>query len=91
MDAGITGSLGRHYEVYRQLGNREPSTAIEAQAVIENIRVEKGHLDADTLRELDTLTQRTRETILKIVKSKRETEADYTTKYTPSSHLGTTH
>lgn len=64
MDEEAPGEYGRLYEVYKQLGTREPSTADEAQAVVEYIRAEKGHLDDGALRELDTVSPRTRERLL---------------------------
>jgi hypothetical protein len=73
--------VSRHRDVFKQLGNREPTTAIEAQAIIENIRAKKGHLDDRALQEVNTLSPEVRETILRIVESNRETEAAYTTKY----------
>jgi hypothetical protein len=81
MEVEHAGDLSRLYNVFAQLGNREPSTLIEAQAVIENIRAEKGHLDEETSRELDKLPPRSRERLLRIVELKQETEAAYTTKY----------
>jgi hypothetical protein len=77
------GHLSGHWDVFKQLGDREPTTAIEAQAVIENIRAEKGHLDDQAVQEVNTLSRPVRETILRIVELKRETEAAYTTKYDP--------
>jgi hypothetical protein len=51
-------------EVLQRLGNREPSTTVEANAVIENIRNLKGHLDEKTRAEIDTLSAHGQETIL---------------------------
>ncbi|KAH7082057.1 hypothetical protein FB567DRAFT_581505 [Paraphoma chrysanthemicola] len=79
MDGDAPGEFGRLYEIYKQLGSREPSTVEEAQAVIEYIRAEKGHLDDGALRELDTVSPRTRERLLRIVQLKQESEAAYTT------------
>jgi hypothetical protein len=81
MGDDLVGSLSRHCDVFRQLGDREPVTSTEAQAVIENIRAEKGYLDDETLQELNTLGSRTKERLLRIINLKRETEAAYTTKY----------
>ena len=80
MDNDFVSALNKHCDVFKDLGDREPLTPIEAQAVIENIRAEKGHLDRETLRELHTLGQRSQERLLRVVKLKRETEAAYTTK-----------
>jgi small-conductance mechanosensitive channel len=85
MNNELTGALGRLGDVYRQLGTREPTNAIEAQAVIENIRAEKGYLDEETLQDLQNLSEQSRDRLLRIVKLKRETEAAYTTKYDGST------
>jgi hypothetical protein len=81
MNGDIVSALSKHCEVFKELGDREPLNTIEAQAVIENIRAEKGHLDEETLREVHTLGSRIQERLLRIVQLKRETEAAYTTKY----------
>jgi hypothetical protein len=77
------GHLSGHWDVFKQLGDREPTTAIEAQAFIENIRAEKGHLDDRAVQEVNTLSPQVRERILRIVESKREIEAKYTMEYDP--------
>lgn len=74
-------ALGRYSDVLAQLGDREPSSLIEAQAVIENIRAEKGYLDNETLQDLRTINEQSRKKILHLVQLKRETEAAYTTRY----------
>ncbi|KAF2023979.1 hypothetical protein EK21DRAFT_118224 [Setomelanomma holmii] len=75
MDSANAGNLSRLYGVFEKLGDREPTTLEEAQAVIENISAEKGHLDKDTLRGLESLPPRSRERLLRIV----ELKAKYTT------------
>lgn len=80
MENKLLNSLNKLGGIFRQLGDREPTTAVEAQAVIENIRAEKGHLDKEVVQELHTNSQRTQDVIFNIVKLKRETEAAYTTK-----------
>jgi hypothetical protein len=45
------------------------------------IRAEKGHLDDETLQELNILDARTKERLLRIINLKRETEAAHTTRY----------
>ena len=74
-------SLGRHSDVLAQLGDREPASLIETQAVIENIRTEKGYLDSETLQDLHQINEQSRKKILHLVKLKRETEAANTTRY----------
>jgi hypothetical protein len=85
MDDDLVGSCSKLNAVFRQLGHREPVNPIEAQAVIENIREEKDYLDDEILRDLHKLGQRSQDRLLRIVRSKRETEAAYTTKYAISS------
>lgn len=63
-----------------QLGDREPASLIEAQAVIENIRAEKGYLDSETLQDLRQISEQSQKKILNLAKLKRETEAAYTTR-----------
>ena len=74
-------SLGRHSDVLAQLGDREPASLIETQAVIENIRTEKGYLDSETLQDLHKIPEQSRKKVSQLVKLKRETEAAYTTRY----------
>jgi hypothetical protein len=81
MDGDLARSLSRDCDVFRQLGDHEPANLTEAQAVIENIRAEKGHLDDETLQELNILDARTKERLLRMINLKRETEAAYTTRY----------
>lgn len=78
MNSDIGDAFTRHSEIYSNLGNREPQTSIEAQAVIEHIRAEKGHLDQESLDQLHTLSPHVEERLLRIVNAKRETEAAYT-------------
>ena len=72
--------LDRLYDIYKELGTREPSTLEQAQAISKNIRAEKGHLDEDALQELDTISLRNREKFLRIVQLKQESTAVYTTR-----------
>ncbi|KAH8704618.1 hypothetical protein GQ44DRAFT_777898 [Phaeosphaeriaceae sp. PMI808] len=74
----LVGAFNRHGEVFRKLGDKEPSTRVEAQAVIENIRAEKGYLDEETLQELSTLRQQSQDRLHRIIELKRQTEAAYT-------------
>jgi hypothetical protein len=73
--------VGRHTAVLAQLGDREPSTLLEAKAIIEGIRAEKGYLDADTMDDLSSIRAQSRDNILRIVEQKRETEAAYTKRF----------
>ncbi|KAJ4304776.1 hypothetical protein N0V90_000304 [Kalmusia sp. IMI 367209] len=68
----------KHKEILEELGSREPATTLEAQAVLESIRIAKGYLDEETLQDLYTIRDRSRRTILDLVEKSRETEAAYT-------------
>ncbi|ORY18241.1 hypothetical protein BCR34DRAFT_596464 [Clohesyomyces aquaticus] len=78
MEADNAILVGRHREILEQLGDREPSTILEAQAVLEGIRAEKGYLDLDTLQDLASIRAQSRNNILRIIEQKKETEAAYT-------------
>ncbi|KAF2183099.1 hypothetical protein K469DRAFT_690218 [Zopfia rhizophila CBS 207.26] len=71
----------RHRAVLEGLGDREPSTVLEAQAVIESIRAEKGYLDEETLQDLNSIRDSSRQNILRIIEQKQEMEAAYTRRY----------
>ena len=43
-------------DVFKRLGNKEPSNQFEMQAVLAQIRTTKGHLSEDTLRGIETLS-----------------------------------
>ena len=75
--SGLTFHSKLH-EVLERLGDRKPSTTHEANAVIEHIRISKGHLDEETRSELDTPSAHGRENILRYYKRGRKTEAAYT-------------
>ncbi|KAJ4360929.1 uncharacterized protein N0V89_001498 [Didymosphaeria variabile] len=60
------------------LGDQEPLTMFEAQAVLESIRVEKGYLDEETLGDVQAMRNRSRQTITRFVDKAREMEAAYT-------------
>lgn len=78
MDENNLSVVTRHGNVLESLGDREPTTVLEAQAVIENIRAEKGYLDPETAQHLNALPPRSRQNISRIIARKRETEAAYT-------------
>ena len=50
-------------DVFKMLGNKEPSNQFEMQAVLAQIRTTKGHLSEDTLRSIETLDLRSRDEI----------------------------
>lgn len=70
MDSELPDSLNKHGDTFKQLGDREPTTAIEAQSVVENIRADKGHLDDEVLQELRGNSRHTQDVIFNIVKLK---------------------
>ena len=65
-------------EILKNLGQEEPTTRIEAQALLERIRADKGYLDEETLCELRALPERNRAKILRVAEKSRETQAAYT-------------
>ena len=67
-------------EILEKLGENEPTTVSEALAVLENIRCSKGFLDDDTVRALQTIPDRNRDMVMRLVEQARETEAAYTTR-----------
>lgn len=81
MNDGTLHSLARHRAILDELGDREPTTIHEAQAILEDIRSGKGYLDQETLHHLSTMPARSRQQIERIVNTKKETEAAYTKRY----------
>lgn len=73
--------LTQHGAVLDQLGDREPSTIQEAQAVLEDIRARKGILDDETVYHLNFIPERNRRLIQRNLDALRETEAAYTRRY----------
>ena len=76
-----SASFGRHRNVFENLGDDEPSTFLEAQAVIENIRADKGHLDATTMRDVNEMPARSRQKIMYNMEKIRDMEAAFTKRY----------
>jgi hypothetical protein len=75
----------KHKEVLEKLGDREPSTEFEAQAVLEGIRASKGYLDEETLQDISRMRESSRQHIQGIVDSFQETVAAYTKRYSSGS------
>jgi hypothetical protein len=75
----------KHKEVLEKLGDREPSTELEAQAVLEGIRASKGYLDEETLQDISRMRESSRQHIQGIVDSFQETVAAYTKRYSSGS------
>jgi hypothetical protein len=71
----------KHKDVLEKLGDREPMTELEAQAVLEDIRASNGYLDEETLQDLSKMRDSSRQYIQRIVNSFRETAAAYTKRY----------
>ncbi|KAF2637273.1 hypothetical protein P280DRAFT_509902, partial [Massarina eburnea CBS 473.64] len=78
MDNDRLASASRHKEVLRELGHREPSTVLQAQAVLESIRSRKGYLDETTLSHLESLPEDSRRRVLDAVARTRELEGRFT-------------
>ncbi|KAF2654846.1 hypothetical protein K491DRAFT_599984 [Lophiostoma macrostomum CBS 122681] len=74
----VLAGVGQHRDILERLGENEPSTKLEAQAIIEGIRADKGYLDEDTMQDLENVRARSRETIMRVIEQKREMEASYT-------------
>lgn len=93
MERDNTLLVGRLQDVLDALGDREPSTRLEAQAVTEKIRLSKGHLDEEVRSDLENLQPRNRNIMLGFVERNREMEAAYTSRYEiryPTSHVDST-
>ena len=75
----------KHKEVLEKLGDQEPSTEFEAQAVLEGIRASKGYLDEETLQDISRMRESSRQHIQGIVDSFQETVAAYTKRYSSGS------
>jgi hypothetical protein len=52
MQPATSGTVGKLDSVLKQLGTNQPGTFIEAQAIVENIRIKKGYLDQDFLKDI---------------------------------------
>jgi hypothetical protein len=84
-----TGKLffGQNRELLERLGDDEPSTTDEADALIESIRISKGYLDEDIKSDLQKLDARTRDVMLQFVARQREIEAAFTKRSEPASFI----
>lgn len=90
MEVATSLLVGKHHDVLKQLGDGEPSTLLEAEAVIEDIRDKKGYLDPDTLQLVEAMPARNRDKILRAIEQMKDTEANYTRRFGPnicSSHV----
>jgi len=72
---------GRYHEVLERLGRAEPSTADECKAVLENIRVNKGHIDEDYRLDLEKLSHGHRDRTLYVFAKQRKLEAAFTKRF----------
>lgn len=70
----------KYSAVLAQLGDREPSSILEAQAVIESIRAAKGYLEEDFLRHVRSMPPQSCDKVLQMNERLRETEAAFTTR-----------
>ncbi|KAI4933089.1 hypothetical protein J4E85_003492 [Alternaria conjuncta] len=69
---------GRYHEVLERLGKAEPSTVDECKAVLERIRVNKGHIDEDYRLDLEKLSHGHRDRTLYVFAKQRKLEAAFT-------------
>ena len=85
MEAGLESlSVGKHHDLLAQIGNREPTTAREASAIVAGIRASKGYLDEQTRDDLEKVPDRSRSKLKRFINEKREMEAAYTRKLVTS-------
>ncbi|KAF2704317.1 hypothetical protein K504DRAFT_507325 [Pleomassaria siparia CBS 279.74] len=70
--------VGRHCDVLKRLGDGEPSTLLEAEAVIEEIREEKGYLDSETIQHVNSIPNQSRDKVWRRIEKSKENEAAYT-------------
>jgi len=77
--------FSRFKAVLERLGDREPSTELEAQAALEDIRAARGYLDKETLQDVCRMPERSKQHIKRIVDSLQETAAAYTKRYSSGS------
>jgi hypothetical protein len=78
MDDGGLSPPSKYKDVLQSLGDREPSSKLEAQAVIGSIRAEKGHVDEETRKNIDLMPDGSRQDVWRIIKRMQDTEAAYT-------------
>ena len=72
-------NLSRLRDVLEAMQDFEPKNQLEARAVLEQIRLEKGYLDDEMVQDVSEMPKRTREFIQQLVQTYRETQGEYTT------------
>ena len=77
-NATLTGRLQGELDA---LGNGEPKTFLQAEAITEKIRISKGHLDDDVRLDLDNLRPQNRALVLGFVEENRKTLAAFNKRY----------
>ncbi|KAL1600687.1 hypothetical protein SLS60_007075 [Paraconiothyrium brasiliense] len=65
----------RYKNALEDLGDRQPATEFEAQAILDSIRVGKGYLDEKTLKAVQAMDTDSRQKVTRLVKNGQETEA----------------
>jgi hypothetical protein len=80
MQPASSGAVGKLDSILEQLGTNQPGTFLEAQAIVENIRIKKGYLGQDFLKDIEQLRSEHQNYILQSLEDKRATEAAYTTR-----------
>ena len=74
-------NLSRLRDVLEAMQDFEPKNQLEARAVLEQIRLEKGYLDDEMVQDVSKMPTRTREFVQQLVQNYRNTQGEYTTKY----------
>ena len=73
-------NLSRLRDVLEAMDDFEPQNQLEARAVLEQIRLEKGYLDDEMVQDVSKMPTRTREFVQQLVQNYRNTQGEYTTK-----------
>ena len=81
----VNSLVFKHQDVLEKLGDREPSTEFEAQAVLEGIRASKGYLDEETLQDVSRMRESSKQHMQGVVDLFQETVAAYTKIYSSGS------
>ena len=72
--------ISRYQAVLDELGDNEPSSPLEARAVLDRIRADKGYLDNETMEHMNLMPARSRQNVMRLIDAKKEMEAAYTTR-----------
>jgi hypothetical protein len=81
MENADIGQLLKCPDVLKQLGDREPATEIEAQAVLDCIRARNGYLDTDVINDINSMQRKSRDCVLGLLERYQSKTAAYTKRY----------